>query len=172
MPDQLADQCVCSQKKLILLIRHPKMQQTIKFDRQRPQLFLPTNHLKLFQLVLVLCLFLLANQTTSTYTGTFIDHKSLLNTPKQLITNTLKQIKPKFNPRSSFTANDKQQKLNVYDLSGEVKTMRKHSPKEQLPQGTYYYTDYKPLVKHLIPMSPLCPETGRTVCKDIKAYPM
>src|SRR4051812_17832742 len=134
------------------------MPHPIQTDRQRQRSFLRTNHPKLVHLALLLLglTLFLANQTTSTYTGTFIDHKSLLNTPKQLITNTLKQIKPKFNPRSSFTANDKQQKLNVYDLSGEVKTVRKQSPKEQLPQGTYYYTDYKPMVKHLIPISPLC----------------
>ena len=150
------------------------MQHPITTDgRQRQHLLSANNHPKLFRLLLVLCLtlFLAASRTTATYTGTFIDHK-LLNTPKQLITNTLKQIKPKFNPRSTFTSNDKQQKLNVYDLGGDVKTVRKYSPKEQLPQGTYYYTDYKPLVKHLIPMSPLCPETGRTVCKEIKTYPM
>lgn len=149
------------------------MQPPIQTDRPGQRLFPQTNHPKLVHLALAFCLSLfLASQTTSTYTGSFMDHKSLLNTPKQLITNTLKQIKPKFNPRSSFTSNDKQQKLNVYDLSGEAKTVRKQSPKEQLPQGTYYYTDYKPLLKHLIPMTPLCPETGRTVCKDIKAYPM
>lgn len=142
-------------------------------DRPGQRSLLQIDHPKLVHLALAFCFALcLAGQTRSTYTGSFIDHKSLLNTPKQLITNTLKQIKPKFNPRSSFNANDKQQKLNVYDLSSEGKTVRKQSSKEQLPQGTYYYTDYKPLVKHLIPMSPLCPETGRTVCKDIKAYPM
>ena len=159
--------------KLSQLISQPKMQHPIQTDRQRQCLLLQTNHPKAVRLALALCLALfLARQTTATYTGTFIGHETLLNTPKQLITNTLKQMKPKFNPRSSFTSSDKQQKLNVYDLSGDVKTVRKQSSKEQLPQGTYYYTDYKPLVKHLIPMSPLCPETGRTVCKDIKAYPM
>lgn len=142
---------------------------------KRSYLFSQTNHLKFhFNLLIIICLsFVLINQTQSTYTNSFIDHKNLLNTPKQLITNTLKQIKPKFNPR--FTSNDKQQKLNVYDL-GDVKTIgnrKQLASKEQMPQGTYYYTDYKPpVVKNLIPVSPFCPETGRTVCKDAKAYPV
>ena len=148
-----------------------KMNSLIKIidKKVRQRLFKQTNDdFKLQNLILIICFLNLINQTTSTYTNTFIVHKNLLN-PKQIITNTLKEIKPKFNPR--FTSNDKQQKLNSYDIS-DVKTIRKQSSKEQVPQGTYYYTDYKaPAIKKLIPMSPFCPETGRTVCKDAKAYP-
>lgn len=150
---------------------------------KRGCLFLQTNHQKTlrkssnFNVLTILVftfglLLILINQTTQTYTNTFIDHKTLLS-PKKLITNTLKQIKPKFNPRYPST-NDKQ-KLNVFDLNVDgVKTInnRKHQQKEQIQQGTYYYSDYKPpVIKNLIPMSPNCPETGRTVCKDVKAYP-
>lgn len=141
-------------------------------------LFKQTNHLKSSfkssKILIFICfifLTILIKQTTSTYANTFIDHKTLL-TPKQIITNTLKQIKPKFNPRFNSKTNDQKQQLNVYDLrDGDVKSIRKSSNKEQMPQSTYYYTDYKPVVKNLVPMNLDCPETGRTVCKDAKAYP-
>lgn len=140
---------------------------------ERRCLFQQTNHHKLVRrrsrieivsyLITCCLLFILVKQTTQTYTNTFIDHKTLL-APKQLITNTLKQIKPKFNPRRFTSSNDKQ--LSVYDLSaGDVKTIRKQPVKEQIQQGTYYYTDYKaPAIKNLIPMSPHCPETGNLDC--------